>query len=132
MCLIAAVRHTPISSRFLSYCGYLCFVTSRYCSTSVGHCKVHHSCLCLLSLAVNISNPLKAINNITSFFDKLSECFLRLRNSCPRFSEYRLLFEDSARLQKALCTFYATVIKFCTRAIQIIEAPGTYFISGSV
>jgi hypothetical protein len=128
--LIAAVRHTPISSRLLSYRRYLRFVTSRYRSTSVGHCEVHHSCLCFLSLTVNFSNPLKAVNNITSFFDKLSECFLRLRNSCPRYSEYQLLFGDSVRLQKALCAFYATVIKFCTRTIQIIETPGMYFVSG--
>jgi hypothetical protein len=78
----------------------------------------------------NVANALKAVNNITSFFDKLSEYFLRLRNSCPRYSEYKLLFGDSARLQKALCAFYATIIKFCTRAIQIIEAPGIYFVSG--
>ena len=130
MRLIAAVRHTPISSRLLSYRGYLRFVTSRYRSTSVGHCEVHYSCLCFLSLAVNFSNPLKAVNNITSFFDKLSECFLRLRNSCPRYSEYQLLFGDSTRLQRALRAFYATIIKFCTRAIQIIESPGMYFVLG--
>ena len=129
MCLIAAIRHTPISSRLLSHRRYLCFVTSRYRSTSMGHCEVHHSCPFFLLLAVNFSNLLKAVNNITSFFDKLSECFLRLRNSCPRYSEYQLLFGDSARLQKALCAFYATIIKFCTKAIQIVEAPGMYFVT---
>lgn len=64
-----------------------------------------------------------AVNNITSFFDKLSECFLRLSNYCPRYSEYQLLFGDSTRLQKALCAFYATIVNFCTKAIQIIETP---------
>ncbi|KAH8586021.1 ankyrin repeat-containing domain protein [Bisporella sp. PMI_857] len=65
-----------------------------------------------------------AANNVTSFFDKLSECFLRLRNYCPRYSEYQLLFGDSTRLQKALCSFYATIVNFCTRAIQAIKTPG--------
>ncbi|KAH8592594.1 hypothetical protein B0O99DRAFT_743497 [Bisporella sp. PMI_857] len=66
----------------------------------------------------------RAANNVTSFFDKLSECFLRLRNYCPRYSEYQLLFGDSARLQKALCSFYAAIVNFCTKAIQAIKTPG--------
>jgi hypothetical protein len=66
----------------------------------------------------------KAVNNITSYFDKLSECFLRLSNYCPRYTEYQLLFKESTRLQEALCSFYTTIIQFCTKAIRIVEAPG--------
>lgn len=33
---------------------------------------------------------------------------------------------DSARLQKTLCDFYATVIGFCTRAFQAIRNPGEF------
>lgn len=73
---------------------------------------------------LDAANTLEATNNIVSFFDKLSETFLRLSVYCPRYSEYRLLFGDSTRLQKALCDFYASIISFCTKAIQAIEKPG--------
>ncbi len=76
------------------------------------------------SRILNSADPIKAINNITSFFDKLSECFLRLSNCCPRYAEYQLLFGDSIRLQNALCTFYTTIVNFCIKAFQTIQAPG--------
>jgi hypothetical protein len=68
---------------------------------------------------------LQAVNNIVSFFDKLSELFLKLGSCCPRYSEYQFLFADSVRLQKALCTFFATIVNFCTKAIQALNKPGT-------
>lgn len=66
----------------------------------------------------------KAANNITSFFEKLSECFLRLGKYCPRYSEYQALFVDSTRLQKCLSEFYATIINFCAGAYRYIQNTG--------
>lgn len=51
--------------------------------------------------------------------------FLRVGRCCPRYAEYQLLFVDSAKLQRALCTFYATIIEFCTKAVQTLNQPIT-------
>ncbi len=58
------------------------------------------------------------------YFDKLSEWFMRLGTACPRYAEYQGLFSQSARLQKALDAFYATIVRFCGRAVQIMERSG--------
>lgn len=65
-------------------------------------------------------------SNFASFFDKLSECFMNLQGCCPRFSEYRFLYPDSLRLQSALCTFYATIVRFCTKAVHAIGRTGKH------
>jgi hypothetical protein len=51
---------------------------------------------------------------------------------CPRYSEYHVLYPDSLRLQKALTSFYATVVRFCTRAIQVIERTGKVINTGNI
>jgi hypothetical protein len=71
-----------------------------------------------------IADTGQAINNVVSFFDKLSETFLRLGACCPRYSEYRLVFPESLRLQNALCAFYAVIVRFCTKAMNAINTPG--------
>ena len=45
---------------------------------------------------------------------------MRLQTSCPRFVEYQFLYPDSIRLQRALCSFYATVVRFCAKAVEVI------------
>jgi len=52
---------------------------------------------------------------------------MRLQVDCPRFQEYQELFGDSVRLRKALCSLYATVIRFCTNALEALERPGMSF-----
>jgi hypothetical protein len=49
---------------------------------------------------------------------------MKLGSICPRFSEYQGLFSHCVRLQKALEAFYATVVRFCGRALQVMERSG--------
>ena len=65
-----------------------------------------------------------AASNFTSFFEKLSELFMNTQTYCPRFSEYQYLYSDSERLQRALCVYYATVVQFCTKAVEVISRSG--------
>ncbi|KAI9765585.1 MAG: hypothetical protein M1840_007274 [Geoglossum simile] len=65
-----------------------------------------------------------AASNFSSYFDKLSTMFMNLRSYCPIFSEYQILYPCSARLQTALCTFYATVVHFCKKALEVIQRKG--------
>jgi hypothetical protein len=76
-------------------------------------------------LSASITDAEQTINNAVSFFDKLSETFLRLGACCPRYSEYRLVFPDSLRLQNSLCAFYAVIVRYCTKALNAINTPGT-------
>lgn len=75
---------------------------------------------------------MKAVSNFSSYFDKLSEWFMKLRNDCPRFSEYQLLYADAPSLRLALSAFYATVIKFCQHAIGSLQRTGGYSITVSL
>lgn len=60
-------------------------------------------------------------SNFLSFFDKLSEWFMKLQCICPRLSEYQFIYADSVRLQNALCSFYATLVTFCTKAMVAMK-----------
>ena len=51
---------------------------------------------------------------------------MRLQTSCPRFVEYQFLYPDSLRLQRALCSFYATVVRFCAKAVEVIGRTGSH------
>ncbi|KAH0551737.1 hypothetical protein GP486_007045, partial [Trichoglossum hirsutum] len=53
--------------------------------------------------------------------------FMNLRNHCPIYSEYQILYPSSTRLQTALCTFYATVVHFCKKALEVIQRKGEPF-----
>ncbi len=63
-------------------------------------------------------------SSAASYYDKLSEWFMKLGTLCPRLSEWQNLFPNSVALQKALDAFYATVIQFCTRAVQVLDCTG--------
>lgn len=90
----------------------------------LGSLKVTILVLPAIIIYSDITNASKALNNIVSFLDKLSEVFLRLGSCCPRFTQYQFLFTDSVRLQNALCAFYATIVNFCTKAVQALNNPG--------
>lgn len=72
----------------------------------------------------SIKITILAVSNFASFFNQLSEWFMELRKICPRFSEYQVLFGDYPGLQTALCSFYATVVRFCRRALEVTQRTG--------
>ena len=62
--------------------------------------------------------------NFASYFEKLSERFAQLSDYCPRLSAYTELFKESIRLQTSLSDFYVVVVKFCTKALEVIQEKG--------
>lgn len=62
--------------------------------------------------------------NFASYFDKLSERFAQLSTYCPRLSAYEKLFKESTRLQASLSDFYAVLVKFCTKAMEVVQEKG--------
>ncbi len=49
---------------------------------------------------------------------------MRLGTLCPRLEEWKKLFSNSAAQQKALDAFFATVVRFCMRAVQVLDRTG--------
>ena len=41
---------------------------------------------------------------------------MNLGRTCPRFTELGYLYPTSVRLQKALCEYYAAVVRFCKQS----------------
>ena len=47
----------------------------------------------------------------------VSRMFMEIKNENPRLAEYRILFADSLRVQKAIYDFYAVVVCFCKHVL---------------
>lgn len=62
--------------------------------------------------------------NFANYFEKLSKRFALLSTYCPRLSAYEELFKGSIRLQTSLSDFYAVVVKFCTKALEVLQEKG--------
>lgn len=86
----------------------------------------------VISLSRNLTDSHKAASNFASFLDKLSKLFIRLESCCPRYAEYQFLFSNAPGLQNALCVFYATVVRFCAKSIQIVQRPGEIIFSSLI
>ena len=54
---------------------------------------------------------------------------MKLGRTCPRFAEFSYLYPTSVRLQKALCEYYAAVVRLCKHATVSREKPGMLNIS---
>ncbi|KAF2183636.1 hypothetical protein K469DRAFT_689781 [Zopfia rhizophila CBS 207.26] len=63
-------------------------------------------------------------SNFAEYFDKLSKLVAQLSNYCPRFSKYKKLFPTSVRLQQALSNFYSIIVKFCSKALRVVQEKG--------
>lgn len=71
-----------------------------------------------------LTHNVQAALNFASYFEKLSMRFAQLSIYCPRLSAYEKLFNESIRLQKSLSDFYAVIVKFCTKALEVIQEKG--------
>ncbi|CAH0042172.1 unnamed protein product [Clonostachys rhizophaga] len=63
------------------------------------------------------------VSNYTSYFEELSQVFMRFNSYCPIFEEYQALFPTSKRVQEALCKFYVSIIQCCKHAVEAIQRP---------
>lgn len=137
MCGKPTTEYTAVYTAVLGCRGYLRLRRSFGCSSCMGECQGYYSCA--LELRLPASDPsshllnghccsstdiYKAASNFASYFDKLSKWFIKLESCFPRYTEYQFLFGGAPRLQRALCEFYATVIRFCQKSIQIVQRTG--------
>ncbi|KAF2725462.1 hypothetical protein K431DRAFT_215605 [Polychaeton citri CBS 116435] len=70
---------------------------------------------------------LQLASNSASYFDKLSSFLMNIGQNCPRFSEYKLIFQDATRLQTSLCNYFAEIVRLCTHVCEVLRKPSTTF-----
>lgn len=65
---------------------------------------------------------LLAANNVTSYFNQLSTLLMNLGRQCPRIRELSSLY-PTIGLRKALCDYYAAIIRLCKHSTQYLRKP---------
>lgn len=48
---------------------------------------------------------------------------MNLGRFCPRVAQYQIWYPTSRRLQKALCNFYASIVRFCRHVVKVTQQP---------
>lgn len=65
-------------------------------------------------------------------FEKLSNLFMIIGGSCPRYQDFELLYPDSPRLQQALSGYYVVIVQLCRQAVLFLNKSFLEQISSSV
>ena len=62
-----------------------------------------------------------AASNISSFFVKITELVMEVGKLCPAYAQFGDIYPGSIQLQHALCEYYASVIRLCTKVIVVLN-----------
>ncbi|KAK5242634.1 hypothetical protein LTR11_011737 [Exophiala xenobiotica] len=68
-----------------------------------------------------VRTALLAASNIGSFFGKVTHLIMEVGKFCPAYTSFAHLYPSSVELQSALCRYYASVIRLCTKIIAILQ-----------
>ncbi|KAK2034715.1 hypothetical protein LX32DRAFT_375278 [Colletotrichum zoysiae] len=71
----------------------------------------------------SVKLTMQVILNFSSYYDRVSDLFMRFAKDCPRFAEYQALFPSSLGLQKAVCDFNASIICCCRHVVEVTQRP---------
>ncbi|ORY61553.1 uncharacterized protein BCR38DRAFT_373468, partial [Pseudomassariella vexata] len=63
------------------------------------------------------------IVNYASYYEAISDLFMKLGKLYPLFAEYQILYPASARLQQALVNFHTSIISCCKHVVEAIRRP---------
>lgn len=62
--------------------------------------------------------------NVSPYLTKVTQMFMELRDQYPRLSQYQTIYKDCPRVQTALCSFYAELIRCCKYLISLVNRQG--------
>ena len=68
-----------------------------------------------------VKTTILAASNINSFFGQVTSMIIEVGKLCPAYSSFGHLFPDCVELQSALCEYYASVIRLCTRVVTVLQ-----------
>ncbi|KAF2785963.1 hypothetical protein K505DRAFT_344213, partial [Melanomma pulvis-pyrius CBS 109.77] len=92
------------------------------------YCTIIDTCVGPNQIAALVWGSIKLVllvsSNFAEYFEKLSQRINQLSTYCPQLSEYEKLFPTSARLQQAISAFYSIVVKFCSKALKVVQEKG--------
>ena len=60
-------------------------------------------------------------SNSASYFEKISAIIVSAGRSCPTYKQFGLLYPSSIGLQRALCEYFAAVIRLYIRTVQVSQ-----------
>jgi hypothetical protein len=69
---------------------------------------------------------IKLVSRSLSRFERISELLMEIGRECPRFDSYQRIFQDSTRVQNALCSYYARIVRICADLYVDMQKPGKY------
>ena len=76
--------------------------------------------------AVNVLTLHQLALDLTAYGERLTAMLMHMTRHFPRFTEYQQLYQQSSRVQEALCNFYATIIGCCTEAVRTVQRSRKY------
>lgn len=68
-----------------------------------------------------VRTTILASSNISSFFGKVTKMIMEISKFCPAYASFGNLYPDSIELQNALCAYYASVIRLCTKIMTVLQ-----------
>lgn len=67
---------------------------------------------------------LQTANKDSAYIDRVSTMLMQIRTLCPYYSQYSILYKDSARVQRVLCDYFAAVIRLCKKVVEFSQISG--------
>ena len=64
-----------------------------------------------------VKTAILTASNVASYFEKVTDLLMRIGRFCPVYDDFGSLYPGAIGLQAALCKFYVTVIRLCTKII---------------
>ncbi|RHZ59573.1 uncharacterized protein CDV56_101052 [Aspergillus thermomutatus] len=58
-------------------------------------------------------------SNVASYFDKVTSMIMGIGKSCPTYQKFGQLYPGCVGLQRALCDYYAIIVKLCIKIIEV-------------
>lgn len=68
-----------------------------------------------------VKTAVLAASNVASYFDKVTSMIMAVGQRCPTLQKFGLLYPTSIDLQAALCEYYAIVVRFCAKVIEVSQ-----------
>jgi Cdc6-like AAA superfamily ATPase len=58
-------------------------------------------------------------SNVAAYFDKVTSMIMAIGKSCPTYQKFGQLYPGCVGLQRALCDYYAIIVKLCIKIIEV-------------
>ncbi|RYP93380.1 hypothetical protein DL770_000423 [Monosporascus sp. CRB-9-2] len=71
----------------------------------------------------SVKLTMQIIVNYASYYEAVSELFMKLGKLCPVFAEYHALYPSSKRLQRSLISFHASIVRCCSHVVEAMKRP---------